>query len=383
MAAGGLSAPRVRCAVLPPVPVPYREPLFEGLASGHAVDLRVIYQAARAPGWDAPPAWFPAEHAYDAVKLPAWQRARADGRTPVIWPRGLEGALHDFQPDCVVAWEYGPAALRAFRWCRARRRPLVIFTECTPAIDRVLPRTQLRLHRWLASRAAGFIAASTAARERLLAMGVPPAEIEVSLQAAETERLRAVARERGTAGDERAPLTVLTVGRLVADKNIGRLLEAFARARIRPAEAVLEVCGTGPLEAELRDTASRLGVEARFRGYVSPEQLPGTYEGADAFALVSTLEPFGVVVREAVAAGLPLICTRDAGAAGDLAIEGRNALLVDPRSTDDIAAALRRLIDDTALRARLARESRAVDAEASTERSVAAFERAVLRAARS
>jgi glycosyltransferase involved in cell wall biosynthesis len=374
-----MTTARTRCAALPPVPVPYREPLFEGLAIGAAVELRVIYQAAHAPGWDAPSGWFPAQHAYNAVKLRSWQRSR-DGRTPVIWPRGLERALRDFAPDCVVAWEYGPAALRAFRWCRARRIPLVIFTECTPAIDRVLPRAQLRLHRWLASRATGFIAASTAASERLLAMGVAPARIEVSLQAADTERFRAVARERGAAGED-GSLTVLTVGRLVPDKNIGRLLDAFSRARIAPAEAVLEVCGTGPLETELRATAARLGLEARFRGYVAPEELPRAYEAADVFALVSTLEPFGVVVREAVAAGLPLVCTRAAGAAGDLAIEGRNAVLVDPESTDDIAAALRRLIDDPELRARLARESRAVDAEASTERSVAAFERAVLRAA--
>jgi glycosyltransferase involved in cell wall biosynthesis len=360
------------------VPVPYREPLFEALASRDAIDLRVMYQAAHAPGWDAPSDWFPADQLYDAVRLRSWQRARG-GRTPVIWPRGLERALRDFGPDCVVVWEYGPAALRALRWCRARQRPLVIFTELTREADRVLPRLQLRVQRWVAARATGFIAASSAARERLLAMGVASAAIEVSLQAADTERFRAVARER-IGGEDGGPLRVLTVGRLVPDKNIGGLIEAFARARLGSGEAVLEVCGAGPLEADLRSASKSLGVDARFHGYVAPEQLPRFYEVADVFALVSTLEPFGVVVREAIAAGLPLICTRTAGAAGDLAIEGRNALLVDPRSTDAVAAALRQLADDPALRARLARESRAVDAETSIERSVAAFERAVLHA---
>jgi glycosyltransferase involved in cell wall biosynthesis len=376
-----MSAAGVRCAVIPPVPVPYREPLFEALAAGDAVDLRVIYQAAQEPGWDAPAEWFPTAHSYDAVRLRSWQHARGGGRTPVVWPRGLERALRDFAPDCVVVWEYGPAALRALRWCRARRRPLVIFTECTPEIERVLPRAQVRLHRWFATRAAGFIAASSAARDRLVAMGASPAAIEVSLQAADTARFRAAADTRATAADGRGPLTVLCVGRLVADKNLGRLLEAFARAGLGPGEAVLEVCGSGPLEAELRAAAARLGVEAHFRGYVAPAQLPDVYAAAGAFALVSTLEPFGVAVREAVAAGLPVICTRAAGAAGDLAIEGRNALLVDPHSTDEIADALRRLVDDPALRARLAQESVAVDAETGIERSVAAFERAILRAA--
>jgi glycosyltransferase involved in cell wall biosynthesis len=376
-----MSAAAVRCAVIPPVPVPYREPLFEALAAGDAIDLRVIYQATAEPGWDAPAEWFPASHSYDAVRLRSWQRARGDGRTPVVWPRGLERALRDFAPDCVVVWEYGPAALRALRWCRARRRPLLIFTECTPEIDRVLPRAQVHLHRWFATRAAGFIAASSAARDRLVGMGASPAAIEVSLQAADTEHFRAAADARPKEGGEQGPLTVLYVGRLVADKNLGRLLEAFARAGLRRDEAVLELCGSGPLEAELRAAAERLGVKARFRGYVAPAELPDVYAAADAFALVSTLEPFGVAVREAVASGLPVICSRAAGAAGDLAIEGRNALLVDPESTDEIAEALRRLVEDPALRARLARESLAVDAETGIERSVAAFERAILRAA--
>jgi glycosyltransferase involved in cell wall biosynthesis len=278
-------------------------------------------------------------------------------------------------------WEYGPAALRALRWCRGRRRPLVIFTECTPEIDRVLPRAQVRLHRWFATRAAGFIAASSAARDRLVAMGASPAAIDVSLQAADTERFRAAAGAHPHDGIRTGPLTVLFVGRLVDAKNLSRLLEAFARAGLGADEAVLDVCGSGPLEPELRAAAERLGVGARFRGHVAPAELPEIYAAADAFALVSTLEPFGVAVREAVAAGLPVICSRAAGAAGDLAIDGRNALLVDPESVDEIAAALRRLVHDPALRARLARESIAVDAETGIERSVAAFERAIVRAA--
>jgi glycosyltransferase involved in cell wall biosynthesis len=96
------------------------------------------------------------------------------------------------------------------------------------------------------------------------------------------------------------------------------------------------------------------------------------YARADVFALVSTFEPFGVVVREAVAAGLPIICSRRAGAAGDIAVEGRNALLVDPDDAGQIAAALTRVIDDPPLRAALATASRKIDA-AGEGADVAAF----------
>ena len=56
---------------------------------------------------------------------------------------------------------------------------------------------------------------------------------------------------------------------------------------------------------------------------------------ADVYALISTYEPFGVAVREAAAAGLPIVCTRTAGAAGTSPIDGRNALLVNPYNVDD------------------------------------------------
>ena len=55
-------------------------------------------------------------------------------------------------------------------------------------------------------------------------------------------------------------------------------------------------------------------------------------------ALVSTYEPFGVALREGAAAGLPLICSVRAGAAGDVAVDGENALLVDPADRGAIAS---------------------------------------------
>lgn len=363
----------IRCAVVPPAPVPYREPLFRGLAE--RLTLRVIYQAAASTGWNQAAGWFPHEHAYDAVHLRSAQRRRP-GRTPVVWPRGLERELRSFGPEVVVVWEYGPAALRAWAWCRRRRVPLVIFSELTPWAAEALPGAQRRLHGWLAARAQGFIVASSAARDRLLAMGVAPDAVEVSLQSFDAEPIRAaVARTEPSDG---GPVRVLAVGRLVPDKNFGGLIEAFAE--LAPGEAELHVVGTGPLEGELRDLASRLGVAARFSGYVAPDDLPDVYAAADAFVLPSVYEPFGVVVREAVAAGLPIVCSRTTGAAGDIAIPDRNALLADPRNPEDLSGALVRIVRDGDLRRALARASREVDAENGIERSVASFERAVTRA---
>jgi glycosyltransferase involved in cell wall biosynthesis len=365
----------VRCAIVPPTPVPYREPLFHSLHERDELEIRVIYQSAGQPSWDVPPEWFPREHAYPAVHLRAWQRRRP-GRTPVLWPHGLERALDAADPDCVVVSEYGLASLRALNWCRRNKRAYVIFTECTPGIDSMLPPWQLGLHRRLGRHADGLIATSSAARARLLAFGIPDDRIAVALQAADVEPFRAVvaSRTRAAAG---TPVNVLSAGRLVPDKNFATLIEAFSRIG---SEATLEIVGTGFLADELKQLAAQLGVSVRFPGHVPPSRMPSLYAAADVYALVSTYEPFGVAVREAAAAGLPIICSKTAGAAGDVAIDGRNALLVNPYDVDDVAQALERMVADADLRRGMGEESRAIDLETDGS-EVDAFIDAVLRAA--
>ena len=359
--------------------MPYREPLFERLAARGRIEPRVIYLAAGQPGWDQRQDWFTEPGGYESEVLRAWQRRRP-GRTPLMVARGLAAALGRADPAVVVSSEYGPATWRALAWCRRNGRRLVIMSELTPWSDPMLSGLQRFVHRRLASRVDGFVVFSSQGAERLASMGVAPERIEVSIQSADLEPvLAAVAgRERSAGG---GPVRVLSVGRLVPDKNLVALVESFADAGFVADEAELELCGTGALDVELSALAERLGVPLRLHGYIAPDELPRLYLEADVLALVSTYEPFGVTVREAAAAGLPLICSVRAGAAGDVAVEGENALLVDPTDRGAITAALSRLVRDPELRRRLAAGSRAVTERHPLEADAEAFERAVLRAA--
>jgi glycosyltransferase involved in cell wall biosynthesis len=367
----------VRCAIVAPVPVPYRDPLFERLAARGRIAPRVVYLAAGQPGWDVPSDWFSSPSGYESEVLRSWQRRRP-GRTPLMVARGLAAALERSSAEVVVSSEYGPATWRSLAWCRRNGRRLVIMSELTPWSDPMLSGLQRFVHRRLAPRVDGFVVFSSQGVARLAELGVPRERIEVSIQSADLDRVRAGAGspERGA-----GPVRVLAVGRLVADKNFDALIEAFAAAGFAAGEAELELCGTGPLDVELSALAERLEVPLRLHGYVAPSELPALYRSADVLALVSTYEPFGVTVREAAAVGLPLICSERAGAAGDVAVDGENALVVDPTDRGAITDALSRLVRDPALRARLAAGSLAVTERHPLEADAEAFERAVLRAA--
>jgi glycosyltransferase involved in cell wall biosynthesis len=355
--------------------VPYREPLFRALAARGRVDPHVIYLSAEQEHWDQPREWFSSGGGYSCEVLEAWQRGRT-GRSPVTLPRGLGGALSRYAPDCVVSWEYGPATIRALAWARRRRVPVLIFSELTPWSDPALSRLQRRVHRRLARRAAGFIVTSSQGVERLRRLGVRPERVEVALQSADLEALSGAGRST------KGPVRILSIGRLVPDKNLEGLIEAFATVGFGEEEAQLDLRGTGPLLVKLRGLAAQLGVPARFEGPVPPRGLAEVYEEADVLALVSTYEPFGVTLREGAAAGLPLIASRRAGAAGDVALHGENAILVDPDDRAQLAEALRLLVRDPDLRERLAAGSRAVTERRPLEADVEAWERAVLAAAR-
>jgi glycosyltransferase involved in cell wall biosynthesis len=146
---------------------------------------------------------------------------------------------------------------------------------------------------------------------------------------------------------------VLSVSAKLAHKNLLRLIGAVASipAGERPL-LVLPGYAT-PHEAQLRDRASTLGVsdDVRFRGWVSAAELEGLYAAAACVVLPTLAEGFGLPVLEAMARGVPVACS-DIPVLREVA--GDAAMYFDPRSEPQIAGAIRRLLSDRSLAARLA-----------------------------
>jgi glycosyltransferase involved in cell wall biosynthesis len=113
----------------------------------------------------------------------------------------------------------------------------------------------------------------------------------------------------------------LSVGRLAPEKNVAFLLRGFARLLGQLPDAVLALVGDGDGRAGLEHLADRLGIAARVRflGAVPHARIAGYYAAADLFLFCSTSETQGLVILEALAAGLPVVAVRSAAAADVLA----------------------------------------------------------------
>jgi glycosyltransferase involved in cell wall biosynthesis len=111
------------------------------------------------------------------------------------------------------------------------------------------------------------------------------------------------------------PITLLTVARLIPLKGIEICLEAISHLLDLPVSLRIIGSGSPDYELFLRDMAERLGVSNRveFAGAVSPTHIPGEYQSADIFILASYQEAFGIVLIEAMAAGLPIIASNVGG----------------------------------------------------------------------
>jgi teichuronic acid biosynthesis glycosyltransferase TuaC len=136
------------------------------------------------------------------------------------------------------------------------------------------------------------------------------------------------------------PFVFLCAARLVPAKNHTLLIDAFADAFAGDGDMRLLLAGDGPLRPELRRRCAERGVAAQveFLGTLPAEQLRAAMAGADAFVLASDVETFGVVVIEAQAAGMPVVCTASGGP--DHLIEPANGLLVPAGDRQALSRAL-------------------------------------------
>ena len=150
------------------------------------------------------------------------------------------------------------------------------------------------------------------------------------------------------------------IARFVAKKNLGMALRAYAAyCRRHPGKSrALHICGSGALEGELREQVARAGLQdVHFRGYLQEEAIARTLASSLALILPSREEPFGLVVNEALAVGIPVIVSDNCGARDLLVRQAVNGYVIEPDNIEGLARLMQLLDRDAEEWTRLARNS--------------------------
>jgi glycosyltransferase involved in cell wall biosynthesis len=260
-------------------------------------------------------------------------RTRFD--TYLYVPKRPLGALVDFAPDVVVAGGGGiwssPANVAALAARRRHGWGVVpwwgSFTRPRPTLPRRLAEPWVKA--FMRTSDAWLVYGSRQARD-VVELGADPDRVVVAPITALVPEVPA--RERRPAD---GTTRYLFVGRLIERKGLDVLLEAFEGVD----GGELRIAGDGPLREMVEATAAR-DPRIRLTGHVAGDELARAYRHADVLVVPSLYEPWGLVVHEGLAYGLPVIATDQVGAADDLIEPKANGYVVAAGSAEELRAAM-------------------------------------------
>lgn len=275
----------------------------------------------------------------------------------------LHRVLREQRPDAVHLHSRRGADVLGALAARMAGVPCVLSRRVDNPESRLWVALKYRLHDRV-------IAISKGIADVLAAEGVPAAKLRVVRSSLDPkpwqqpESRSAFAREFGVPEDA---IWIGVVAQLIERKGHRVLFEALRRLPRR--ERLRLICfGQGPLREALQHEAADLGETVRFAGF--RKDLNRWVGALDLLAHPALMEGLGVSLLQASAAGVPIIACR-AGGMPEAVADGMSGLIVTPGDVDELAAALRRLIEDSALRQRFGAQGRArIESEFSVEQMV-------------
>ena len=287
----------------------------------------------------------------DVVRIPAIQNFNGSDFSVVLPVSGLlTEALDEFAPDIVHAHHPYLLGVTALRIARYRKLPLV-FTHHTryEQYTHYVPGDAPKLRRFIieaATRYANLCDMVFAPSESIMTLlrerGVET-PVTVVPTGVQTERFvhGNGVRFRESMSIPADAFVVGHLGRLAAEKNLEFLAGAVADFLKSSSRAHFLVIGTGPSETTIREIFSSEGLDARLHivGVLKQEQLADALHAMDLFAFASKSETQGMVLTEAMAAGLPVVAV-DAPGVREVVRDYRNGRLLHGESGSDFAAAI-------------------------------------------
>jgi glycosyltransferase involved in cell wall biosynthesis len=313
----------MKAAFVSVVPSPYQRDLFHALAQRSELELQVFYLEAGVPeaAWPRKPL-----APYEKILPGFWFRA-GSGRSHVNYP------LPDLKPfDVVVMNTLMSITAQWLIRFRLRHKPWLFWGERLGRGGRLHERLAAPLH-----RATGIAAIGRFAEDDYRARFPEPRHFCIPYYC-DLEPFFAAprrARDDGT-------VVFLFCGQMIARKGVDILLAAFQR--LGTCARLLLVGREADLPQFLAPLPAPVRERITYAGFQPPEDLPRYFSQADVFVLPSRYDGWGVVVNQALAAGLPAICSDMVGAGRELVEEEINGLHFPAGDTDALAEKMQRLV---------------------------------------
>ncbi len=338
----------MRLLVIDSIPTPYNTSFHAALAVHAGIVSRTIFLASRHTNrsWNVNLQ----NLAFDHRILPGLHAYIEAVEVPLYFHWGLWSEMRSFKPDVVAICGYGYFATLEVLWFARLHRLAAVLWSGGHLLSGFFKRALVeRYKRWVITQFDAYLTYGSAARDQLVHYNAPSERIVVGCNTVDVHwfsgRADALRRVRSSEG----PLRLLYVGRFVPIKNVAALIAAVGHLRQRGLDVTLILAGDGALRPALEAQANHGAQGVTFVGFREGDELVEAYVNADALVLPSLNEPWGLVVNEAAACGIPSVVSTRAGAARDLIVEGETGLTFDPAVAGDLERALESLVRDREL----------------------------------
>jgi glycosyltransferase involved in cell wall biosynthesis len=263
--------------------------------------------------------------------------------------------LLKYSPEIIIVSGYSqPSSFLAMLYAKLFAKRLILWCESTGNDQRYNHPLKDAYKRWFVRNCTQYLVPGKASFEYLTLLGAEGPKIYIAANAVDNDFFAdACAKNRDRRGEFKQrkgypEKIILYVGRLIEEKGVLDLLKAFQSLSCNYRNLGLVLIGSGKGEERFRDFCAEQNIKnVFFEGFVHQDELPAYYAAGDVFVLPTHSDTWGLVLNEAMASSLPVVCSDVAGAACDLIKNAENGYIYEKGSIAELTEALNKTLDSS------------------------------------
>ena len=315
------------------IPTPYRIPLFNELNKQmlqEEMELHVIFSES---GYQRRKF----EIDFNQIKFPftilngGTITSNKNVEKTYFFYKGLWNTLNKLQPKNIIVAGFSAASIITASWCHRNNCSFSIWSGSIETETRNISWLRIQLRRQLIKRAQSFIAYGSLAAQYLVKMGAPEKRISIGINTVDTSFFAQESANKRIELPDKNRFTFSYLGYLVPRKNASLVIEVASLLLKERSDFNIQIIGDGESKSQLEALSTKLGLNdhIEFVGYKQREELPSYFAKTNVLLFQSDFDIWGLVLNEAMAAGLCCLATVHAGATFDLIKEGETGFIID------------------------------------------------------
>lgn len=339
---------KYKVAIIHNIMAPYRIPLFDNLSQNSNINLTVFFCA-------------------ETHKMRKWSLIKSNKfNYKVLHGLTIEkfGIIYHINPtiiyeiirgkyDVIIISGYSDFTSQvSFLTSRLTNTPIILWTEGVSTSQSLLGKLISPLTSYIVKKSTAIIVPGTKSRDFQIQMGSNPKKIFIAPNIVLNDYyINNSQKYKENVGEIKSKLkinskkVILYVGRLVQNKGIYYLLNAYKDIYDEFPDTCLLIVGDGDLKSSLLELCIKDRIpNVHFVGWANNDDLVKYYSISDIFVLPTLKDVWGLVVNEAMCCRLPIITTNVAGCSKDMVIEGENGFIIDPKDSSQLSSAIRKML---------------------------------------